>query len=201
VENRIAALDLPEGVSYYFEGEAAAMDDGFRDMAVAIIIAIILVYLVMIIGFQEMLAPFAILFSLPFVFVGGLWGLFITGESMGTPGLLGFLMLIGIVVTNSIVLLDRALRNGREGMDTEAALIEAGITRIRPILMTAMATIGALLPLAVSTEGGIISRSMAIVVIFGLTTTTLMSLVIVPVAYDSLDSLRSKVLRQGVKER
>lgn len=200
VEKQIAALDLPEGVTYYFEGEAKAMDDGFRDMAVAIIIAILLVYLVMIIGFQQMLAPFAILFSLPFIFVGGLWGLFITGESMGTPGLLGFLMLIGIVVTNSIVLLDRALNNARSGMRTQEALIEAGVTRLRPILMTAFATIGALLPLAVSSEGGIISRSMAIVVIFGLTTTTLMSLVIVPVAYDSLDSWRNRVLHRRTTE-
>lgn len=194
VQNRMKSLSLPTGVTYYFEGEAKAMDEGFRNMAVAIAIAILLVYLVMIVGFQEMLAPFAILFSLPFVFVGGLWGLYLAGESMGTPAMLGFLMLIGIVVTNAIVLLDRALRNKRSGMNTREGLVEAGVVRLRPILMTAFATVGALIPLAVSTEGGIISRSMAIVVIAGLSTTTLMTLIIVPVAYQALDSLRDRIL-------
>ena len=148
----------------------------------------------MLIGFGEMIAPFAILFSLPFIFVGGLWGLFLFKQALGMPAMVGSLMLIGIVVTNAIVFMDRAMQNRTEGMPIKQALVEAGVTRIRPILMTALATVGALLPLAISSEGGLVSRSLAIVVIAGLTTSTILTLVIVPVAYLVLDSLRLRVL-------
>jgi len=195
VEQRLKTLKLPDNVTYYFEGETKAMGDGFKNMAIAMAVAILLVYVVMIVGFGEMIAPISILFSLPFIFVGGLWGLFFTHEALGMPALVGFLMLIGIVVTNAIVFMDRAMQNIVSGVETKTALIEAGVTRIRPILMTAVATIGALLPLAVSSEGGLVSRSMAIVVIAGLTTSTILTLAIVPVAYQVLDSLRNRFLK------
>jgi HAE1 family hydrophobic/amphiphilic exporter-1 len=165
-------------------------------MFLAIGVSIILVYLVMIVTFSEMLAPFAILFSLPFVFVGVIFGLLLTHESLGMPALVGILMLIGIVVTNAIVLVDKVKQNETAGMNTFDALIEAGTIRIRPILMTAVATVGALIPLALSTEGGLISRSLAIVVISGLTTSTLLTLVIVPVVYSILDKIRSKLFKR-----
>ena len=165
-------------------------------MFLAIGVSIILVFLVMIVTFSEMLAPFAILFSLPFVFVGVIFGLLLTHESLGMPALVGVLMLIGIVVTNAIVLVDRVKQNEMTGMDTMKSLIEAGAIRIRPILMTAVATVGALTPLALSTEGGLISRSLAIVVISGLTTSTLLTLVIVPVVYSILAKLRRKIFNK-----
>ncbi|HWJ02533.1 MAG TPA: efflux RND transporter permease subunit [Verrucomicrobiae bacterium] len=199
VQSRVDKLKLPDGVTYYFEGESKAMGDGFRNMALAMGAAIVLVYMVMLVAFGEMLAPFAILFSLPFIFVGGIAGLYFSGESLGIPSMVGFLMLIGIVVTNAIVFTDRVLHNRTAGMDTKSALVEAGVTRIRPILMTAVATIGALLPLAISQEGGIISRSLAIVVISGLTTSTILTLVIVPVAYQVLDSVRQRIFA-GVRQ-
>ncbi len=194
VEQRLKTLQLPDNVTYNFEGETKAMGEGFKNMAIAMAVAILLVYIVMMVGFGEMIAPISILFSLPFIFVGGLWGLFFTHEALGMPALVGFLMLIGIVVTNAIVFMDRAMQNIVSGLDTRTALIEAGVTRIRPILMTAVATIGALLPLAVSSEGGLVSRSMAIVVIAGLSTSTILTLVIVPMAYQVLDSLRKKLI-------
>jgi len=198
VEKRIKPLNLPSGVTYTFEGESKEIGEGFKNIGYAMAIAILLVYVVMLIGFGEMIAPFAILFSLPFIFVGGLWGLFLFKQALGMPAMVGFLMLIGIVVTNAIVFMDRAMQNRTEGMPIKQALVEAGVTRIRPILMTALATVGALLPLAISSEGGIVSRSLAIVVIAGLTTSTILTLVIVPVAYLALDSLRLRVL--GVKK-
>ncbi|WP_339064067.1 efflux RND transporter permease subunit [Tepidibacillus marianensis] len=180
-----------------FEGESKELSSGFSSMAIAMVIAVLLVYLVMLIGFGEMTAPIGILFSLPFIFVGGLWGLFFSGDSLGMPAMVGFLMLIGIVVTNAIVYMDRVMHNRQAGMSLNESLIEAGVTRLRPILMTALATVGALLPLAISTEGGLISRSMAIVVIAGLTTSTLLTLVIVPVAYMVLDGIRNRVFALG----
>ncbi|WP_109691269.1 efflux RND transporter permease subunit [Tumebacillus permanentifrigoris] len=190
VEQEIAKLSLPVGVTYYFEGESKAMAEGFTNMALAIGVSIALVYMVMMIAFGEMLAPLAILFSLPFIFVGSVAGLYVFNESLGMPAMVGILMLIGIVVTNAIVLIDRVMQNRAKGLSTHESLLEAGSTRIRPILMTAVATIGALVPLAISTEGGIISRSLAIVVISGLTTSTLLTLVVVPIAYTILDNIR-----------
>ena len=192
VEKKIKTLTLPKGVSYYFEGEAESLNEGFANMTIAILAAILLVYMVMMIAFGEMIAPLAILFSLPFIFVGGLIGMFIFNQALGMPALVGFLMLIGIVVTNAIVLMDRVLQNRKKNIPIKEALIEAGVTRIRPILMTAVATIGALLPLAIFGEGGVISRSLAIVVISGLTTSTVLTLIIVPVAYYILDGVRNR---------
>ncbi|MDA8441177.1 MAG: efflux RND transporter permease subunit, partial [Peptococcaceae bacterium] len=199
VETRVSTLVLPPGVSYSYAGESKEMQDGFTNLGLAMIIAVLLVYMVMLVAFGEMLAPLAILFALPFIMVGGLAGLYISGESLGVPAMVGFLMLIGIVVTNAIVLVDRVLQNRQSGMERETALLEAGVTRLRPILMTAVATVCALLPLAVSSEGGLISRSMAIVVISGLATSTILTLVIVPVAYQGLDGVRTKLLGSADK--
>lgn len=198
VTKRIDSLDLPDGVKTRSEGQAAAMSEGFTNMTIAMVIAVVLVFIVMLITFGNMTAPIAILSSLPFLFTGGLLGLYVTKQALGMPALVGFLMLIGIVVTNAIVLMDRVMQNEKSGMELTASLIEAGATRIRPILMTALATIGALLPLALSAEGGLISRSLAIVVITGLLTSTLLTLVIVPTVYHVLQSMKK---RFGKKEK
>lgn len=180
----IANLDLPESVSYYKEGASAAMADGFKNLAIAIAVSILLVYLVMVIAFGEGKAPFVILFAIPFSVIGALVGLFIVKEPIGMPAMIGLLMLNGIVVTNAIVLIDKVKQNERKGLAKDDALIEAGVVRIRPILMTAIATVGALLPMAVSSHAGIVSSSLAVVVIGGLTTSTFLTLFIVPVLYS-----------------
>ena len=161
-------------------------------MGMAMLIAIGLVYMVMVIAFGEGRTPFAILFSLPFAAVGALLGLLITGQSLSVSGLIGMLMLIGIVVTNAIVLLDRVKHNRENGMTVREALMEAGGVRLRPIIMTALATIMALIPLALGfSEGALISQGLGIVVIGGLIISTLQTLIVVPVIYSIIQ--REKV--------
>lgn len=196
VDKRLKDLDLPKGVKYRSEGQSQAMNEGFQNMIVAMGIAVVLVFMVMLVTFGNVIAPIAILFSLPFLFTGGLLGLYMTNEPLGMPALVGFLMLIGIVVTNAIVLMDRVMQNEKQGMPIKEAVLEAGATRLRPILMTALATIGALMPLALSTDGGLISRSLAIVVISGLLTSTLLTLIIVPTTYYVMDMIKRKFTKK-----
>ncbi|WP_251548777.1 efflux RND transporter permease subunit [Neobacillus muris] len=200
VDKRMKELDLPDGITYHSEGQAQAMNEGFTNMLIAMAVAVVLVFIVMLIAFGNMMMPSAILSSLPFLFSGGLLGLYLTKQALGMPALVGFLMLIGIVVTNAIVLMDRVKQNEEKGMELNAALIDAGKNRLRPILMTALATIGALLPLALSTEGGLISRSLAIVVISGLTTSTLLTLVIVPTAYHLMKTIKTKITTRKTRQ-
>ncbi|MEH7438097.1 efflux RND transporter permease subunit [Neobacillus drentensis] len=197
VDKRLKSLDLPDGITYHSEGQAQAMNEGFTNMTIAMAVAVVLVFIVMLVAFGNMLMPLSILSSLPFLFSGGLLGLYLTNQALGMPALVGFLMLIGIVVTNAIVLMERVKQNEKKGMEIKAALLEAGKTRLRPILMTALATIGALLPLALSSEGGLISRSLAIVVISGLLTSTLLTLVIVPTTYHILRSIKARFSRKN----
>jgi HAE1 family hydrophobic/amphiphilic exporter-1 len=154
-------------------------------MGIAIIIAIIIAYFVMAITFRSFLNPFIIMFSLPVAAIGALFGLFITGRSLGIPAMMGMLMLVGIVLTNAIVLIALVDQLRRKGMSTHEALIQGGSTRLRPILMTAVATMLALLPLALGlSQGTIIAAELATVVIGGLFTSTLLTLIVVPVVYS-----------------
>jgi hydrophobic/amphiphilic exporter-1 (mainly G- bacteria), HAE1 family len=178
-------VKLPEGVTLETGGGSDETVQTFKDLGIAMATAIGLVYLVMLFTFGKARIPFIILSSLLFVPVGAFTGLYVTGEPLSISAMIGVLMLIGIVVTNAIVLVDRVGQNREEGMPIRQALIEGGKTRLRPILMTAFATICALLPLAFSSaEGNVISRGLAVVVIGGLITSTLLTLVIVPVMYE-----------------
>jgi multidrug efflux pump subunit AcrB len=198
-DEAIAKLDLPKSVNHYKEGASAAMEDGFKNMAIAIAVSILLVYMVMVIAFGEGKAPFVILFAIPFSVIGALVGLYIVNEPIGMPAMIGLLMLNGIVVTNAIVLLDKVKQNEREGMEGSKALVEAGVVRIRPILMTAIATVGALIPMAVSSHAGIVSASLAVVVIGGLTTSTLLTLFIVPVLYSLFNNNKKRVRKSQIE--
>jgi HAE1 family hydrophobic/amphiphilic exporter-1 len=155
-------------------------------------IAILLVYLAMVVAFNSMVTPFIILFSLPLATIGAFPALLLTGRPIGLSALIGFLMLIGIVVTNAIVLLDLVERLRADGHSTRDALIEGGRTRIRPILMTAIATILALVPLAAGfNQGSIIAAELGTVVIGGLLSSTFLTLLVVPVVYALVDGLKS----------
>ncbi len=194
VEAEIAELELPEGVETEISGAAEQMNESFAQLGMAMLIAIGAVYLVMILAFGEATAPLAIMFSLPLAVVGGLLGLLIADLPLDIPAMIGALMLIGIVVTNAIVLVDRVQQKRRAGMNRHDALMDAGSTRMRPILMTAVATIMALIPLASGfAEGALISQSLAVIVIGGLTTSTLLTLLVVPVAYDLLEAAKERV--------
>ncbi|MBR2076531.1 MAG: efflux RND transporter permease subunit, partial [Exiguobacterium sp.] len=162
-------------------------------LGLAMLAAIAIVYLVLVITFGGALTPFVVLFSLPYAIIGGLVALLITGETISVSALIGALMLIGIVVTNAIVLIDRVIHKEEAGLSTREALLEAAGTRLRPILMTALATIGALAPLALGLEGGaLISKGLGVTVIGGLTSSTLLTLLIVPIVYEFFARFRKK---------
>lgn len=194
VQKKVDKLDLKSGVKIDTGGVSADIQESFTQLGLAMLAAIAIVYLVLVITFGGGLAPFAILFSLPFTIIGALAGLFVAKETISLNAMIGLLMLIGIVVTNAIVLIDRVIHKEQEGLSTREALLEAGTTRLRPILMTALATIGALLPLALGFEGGsqIVSKGLGVTVIGGLTSSTLLTLVIVPIVYEILSKFRRK---------
>ncbi len=190
--DRVAALALPAG-SRVTEGFATEQQtSGFADMGKSIGFSIIIVYLVMVATFGAMLPPFDILFSLPFALVGAAVALTVTNRVLGISSMVGLMMLVGIVVTNAIVLLElvQQLRR-RHTWNANKALIDAGSVRLRPIWMTALAAILALIPLAIGlfAEGAIIGADLATVVIGGLLFSTLISLVIVPIVYSLTDSV------------
>lgn len=179
-------IDLPESVSLEGGGGSDETVEVFQQLGIAILSAIGLVYLTLLITFGKARIPFVILSSLLFVPIGALFGLLIAQEPLSVSVMIGFLMLIGIVTTNAIVMVDRINQNRYDkGMPIREALVEAGKTRLRPILMTAFATIAALIPLALTTSSGtLISKGLAITVIGGLTSSTLLTLIIVPVIYE-----------------
>lgn len=196
-DKKIDELDLPKGVTTGVAGVAADMAETFTKLGLAMIAAIAIVYFILVVTFGEGLAPFAILFSLPFTVIGSFVGLFVTGQTISVSVMMGLLMLIGIVVTNAIVLVDRIIHMEHDGMNMREAILEAGATRLRPILMTAIATIGAMLPMALGAGGGgLVSKDLAITVIGGLISSTALTLVIVPIVYEVL----SKMLKKNRKE-
>lgn len=194
VDQAIDDLKLPKGVTIDVAGVAADMTEAFTQLIVAMLAAIAIVYFILVVTFREGVAPFAILFSLPFAVIGSFVGLLIAGETISISVMMGLLMLIGIVVTNAIVLVDRIIRMERTGMKMRDAILEAGATRLRPILMTAIATIGALIPLAIGSGGGggLISKGLGISVIGGLISSTLLTLIIVPIVYEILSKVFKK---------
>ncbi|OLS06652.1 multidrug transporter [Staphylococcus epidermidis] len=197
VMSKVNKMDKPHGVKVNVGGATDDINSAMTQLAIAMLAAIIIVYLILVITFKGGLAPFTILFSLPFTIVGVILSLVITGETISVPSLIGMLMLIGIVVTNAIVLIDRVINNEKSGMDMKSALIEAGGTRIRPILMTAIATIGALVPLLFGEDSSIlISKGMAATVIGGLISSTILTLIVVPVIYEMLFTLKDKLYRK-----
>ncbi|SIT88622.1 efflux RND transporter permease subunit [Edaphobacillus lindanitolerans] len=191
----IDKLDLPSGSTVEFGGITEQINESFTQLGLAMAAAVAIVYFVLVVTFGGALAPFAILFSLPFAIIGSLVALWIAREPISVSALIGALMLIGIVVTNAIVLIDRVIHKEKEGESTRQALLEAGATRLRPILMTALATIFALVPLAIGAEGGgLISKGLGITVIGGLVSSTLLTLLIVPIVYEILAKFRRKPL-------
>ncbi|WP_409270168.1 efflux RND transporter permease subunit [Neobacillus sp. SCS-31] len=187
IQKEIDKLSLPAGVDIKTGGVTEDIRESFTQLGLAMLAAVAIVYFILVLTFGGALAPFAILFSLPFSIIGGLVALLIAKETISISAMIGALMLIGIVVTNAIVLIDRVINKEKEGYSVREALLEAGVTRLRPILMTAIATIGALIPLAMGVEGsGVISRGLGVTVIGGLTSSTLLTLVIVPIVYEAL---------------
>ncbi|OCS83407.1 efflux RND transporter permease subunit [Caryophanon tenue] len=193
----IDKIELPEGVTVSEGGVTADIAETFTKLGIAMVAAIAIVYFILVVTFGEGLAPFAILTSLPFAVIGSFVGLLITGQTISVSVMMGLLMLIGIVVTNAIVLVDRIIQMEQAGLGMREAILEAGATRLRPILMTAIATIGAMLPMAIlEGGGGLISKDLAVTVIGGLFSSTLLTLIVVPVVYEVL----SKIFKKNRKD-
>lgn len=191
-------LKLPDGVSLTVGGASADQSSDFADLGLTALISIGIVYLVMVLTFKTLRAPLAIMISLPLAAIGAVTGLLLSGVTPDFTAMFGALMLIGIVVTNAIVLIDRVKQN-EQSMPIREALVEAATTRMRPIIMTAVATISAMLPLVFGSHetGSIVSQSLAIVVIGGLTAATLLTLIIVPCVYELLFFRKSRKQRRA----
>jgi HAE1 family hydrophobic/amphiphilic exporter-1 len=185
IDGKIAELDLPPGVSVTSGGIFADIAEGFQAIFLSMAVGIILMYLVMVASLGSLRNPFIIITSLPLALIGVMVALAITGRTLGLPAMMGLLLLIGIVVTNAIVLIAFVEQLRSRGMSVTEALVTGGRVRLRPILMTALTTSFALLPLASfsGSEGGIISSELATVVIGGLISSTALTLIVVPVVY------------------
>jgi HAE1 family hydrophobic/amphiphilic exporter-1 len=199
VQKAIDALQAQgklSGVTVSLGGVTQAMNEAFGGLFFSMAVAILLVYIVMVLVFNSLIDPLVIMFSLPLATIGAFPALFLTQRPIGISALIGFLMLIGIVVTNAIVLLDLVEQHRRRGMPMYDALIQGGRTRVRPILMTAIATILALIPLGLGlSEGEIIASELATVVIGGLFTSTFLTLIVIPVIYSLVEDAKVRSRR------
>ncbi|SFV21154.1 efflux RND transporter permease subunit [Micrococcus terreus] len=186
VSQTLEGLDLPEGTSAELGGAATQQQESFNDLYLALLAAVAIVYVIMVATFRSLIQPLVLLVSIPFATTGAIALLLVTGSALGLPSLIGFLMLVGVVVTNAIVLIDLINQYRRiEGMDLDTAIERGALNRLRPIVMTALATILALVPMAlgITGHGGFISQPLAIVVVGGLVSSTVLTLVLVPVLY------------------
>ncbi|MBF0707820.1 efflux RND transporter permease subunit [Alkalihalobacillus hwajinpoensis] len=197
IDKKVNNVDLPGGISLDSGGASEQQANDFKDLGITMLASILIVYLIMVLTFKTLRAPLAILMTLPLASIGAVLGLLIAGVPADATALIGALMLIGIVVTNAIVLIDRVKQN-EETMIIRDAIIEACGTRLRPVVMTAIATICAMLPLLFghSEDGSLVSQSLAVVVIGGLSGATVLTLVIVPVFYELLHFKKSKRQRK-----
>ncbi len=188
---------IPATVDVRFSGVTQQQGQAFGGLFSSMAIAVLLVYVMLVLAFNSLVTPFVIMFSLPLAAIGVFPALLLSGRAIGVSALIGILMLIGIVVTNAIVLLDLVERLRRSGLSTTDALIEGGKTRVRPILMTAIATILALIPLAAGfNQGSIIAAELGTVVIGGLFSSTFLTLIVVPVVYSLVDGVKGSLGRR-----
>ncbi|AWZ03649.1 MULTISPECIES: efflux RND transporter permease subunit [unclassified Streptomyces] len=189
LQSKIDALDLPAGTTASIGGVGQDQSEAFGQLGLAMLAAIAIVFMLLVATFRSLVQPLILLVSIPFAATGALGLLLITGTPLGVPAMIGMLMLIGIVVTNAIVLIDLVNQYRAQGYGVVEAVVEGGRHRLRPILMTALATIFALLPMAlgITGEGGFISQPLAVVVIGGLISSTLLTLLLVPTLYTMLE--------------
>jgi HAE1 family hydrophobic/amphiphilic exporter-1 len=194
-QRAIADLDLPANVTAQVGGENEDIDESFRNLFLSILVALVLVFLLLVVFFGSLLVPLVILLAVPLTTVGAFGAMYLTNTAISVPSLLGILLLIGIVVSNAILLVDFAVKAQDRYETSDEAILAAARARLRPILMTAFATIFALMPLALGLSGGgngLISSSLAITVVGGLATSTFLTLLVVPVGYSLLKSGRRR---------
>lgn len=194
VKSKLDKIDMPEGYSASMEGEDETINESMSQLGLMLLLAVVFIYLIMVAQFQSLLSPFIIMFSIPLAFTGGFIALFITGNELGIISMLGFIMLAGLIVNNGIVLIDYINQARRQGMKKHDAIIDAGKTRVRPILMTAMTTILAMVTSAIGIGGGSdMIKPMAITIIGGLVYGTILTLIVIPCIYDAFNREKNMV--------
>ena len=194
--------EMPSGYELEFTGEDETINESIKQVALMFIVGVIFMYLIMVAQFQSLLSPFIILFTIPLAFTGGFMGLWISGSEVSVIALIGFVMLSGIIVNNGIVLVDYINQLREQGMTKYEAIIEAGKTRLRPILMTALTTILGLLPMIISSDSGSdMIRPMSIVTIGGLIYGTLLTLFVVPCIYAILNRKKDRAVQMEIEKK
>jgi HAE1 family hydrophobic/amphiphilic exporter-1 len=197
-QQKLGKLVLPEDYRYEFVGQNREMQESFIQLGLALVLSVILVYMIIAAQFESLLMPLAVMFSVPFALIGVILGLLLADKSLSVMSYIGIIMLVGIVVNNSIVLIDYINQLRQKGMERKEAIILGGETRLRPILMTMFTTVLALVPMAIGIgEGAELRAPMAITIIGGLTSSTFLSLIIVPIFYTFLDDLSQKITGRG----
>lgn len=190
IQDLLKQYNMPYGYNYTFGGEIEQIQETFTDLGLVMLMAIALVYMIIAAQFESLIQPLSIMFSVPLALSGGFIGLFITGLPLNVIGIIGLIILVGIVVNNAIVLVDYINNRRRRGEDRTVAIMKAGPIRIRPIMMTALTTILGLVPMSLGIgEGAELTQSMGVVVIGGLTLSTVLTLIIVPVMYTIFDDI------------
>ena len=188
IQERLENKQLPAGYSIEYGGSYKQMKETFSTLGLALLLAILLVYMVMASQFESLVHPFIVMFELPLAFIGVGLALFLTGQSLSLPSFIGVIMLSGIVVNNAIVLIDYVNQLRAKGLSEFDALLEGGVVRLRPILITTITTILGMLPLALArSEGSEMMRPMAIAVIGGLLVSSILTLVVIPVIYSLVE--------------
>lgn len=199
IRKKMVTLDLPPGVSIEWGGEVEEQRKAFNDLTLLLILGVTLVYMVMAAQFEDFIDPFIIMFSVPFAFVGVIWAFTLTGTVLNIITFIGIIMLMGIVVKNAIVLVDYTRQLKERGMNLHDAIVNGGRTRLRPILMTSLTTIFAMVPMAISRgEGSEIWNALAITVISGLLVSALVTLILVPLVYSVVHGYRQKFKGESI---
>lgn len=202
IKKLLTEYEMPRGYIYSFGGETQQIEETFTDLAMVMIVAIVLVYMIIAAQFESLIQPLSIMFSVPLALSGGFFGLFIVGLPLNVIGIIGLIILVGIVVNNAIVLVDYINNRRNRGEERNDAIMKAGPIRIRPIMMTALTTILGLVPMALGIgEGAELTRSMGVVVIGGLSLSTLLTLVVVPVMYTIFDDISEFFKRKFKKNK
>lgn len=202
IEQKLQSYPMPEGYSYEFAGEVEEMMESFASLGLALLLAILLVYMVLAAQFESFLHPFTIMFSVPLALTGAILALFVTGRTLSMPSFIGLIMLVGIVVNNAIVLIDYIIQLRQRGYNRTEAILEAGPTRLRPILMTTLTTVLGMIPMALGIgEGGETMAPLATAVIGGLSLSTVLTLVVIPLNYTLFDDISVKLRGKRKKNK
>ena len=201
IQKGLDKIKLPDGYEISMTGEDETIRDAMNQLYLMLILAVVFIYLIMVAQFQSFLSPFIIMFTIPLAFTGGFFALFVTDNEVGVVSMIGFVMLAGVIVNNGIVLVDYINQLRREGMDKKEAIVTAGRTRLRPILMTALTTILAMSTMAMGLgSGSEMMQPMAIVTEGGMLYGTLLTLIVVPCIYDLFTRNKSMVEEENLKK-